>query len=327
MTFVNGASDMAGKVIAISGGVGGARLSAGLAECVAERDLSIIVNTGDDSHHFGLMVCPDLDSQMYMLAGLNDEDRGWGQRDESWRTMEMMRTLGEDVWFNLGDRDMGVNLARTVRLAGGARLTEITAGFAHSLGVDVRLLPMTDDPVSTRIRSDDRIYAFHEWFVQARCAPPAHEILFDGAEAARPTPEVLAALADPKLEAIIVAPSNPYLSIAPILAVPGMAEALRGAGVPIVGITPIVGGAAIKGPTADMLRTFGRPVTAAGVAAIHGDLFDGYLCDKRDPHEPDAWAALGITARQTDTMMVDLPARTRLARAALDLAAELKGAG
>lgn len=312
--------------MAISGGVGGAKLSQGLAGEIDPADLTVIVNTGDDSHHYGLFVTPDLDTQLYTLSGRAELSRGWGRKEESWNAMNAMRELGEDIWFNLGDKDLGLNLLRTMRLARGDRLTSIIADFARSFGLREAILPMCDEPVSTQLKCADGDYDFHDWFVAAKCTPEVRQVVFRGAEQAEMTAEVKAALTASDLAAIIVCPSNPYLSIAPILAVPGMREALIDSAAPVVGITPVVGGEAIKGPTAGMMRTFGAPVTAATAARLHADVFDGYILDERDADQAGEFAGIGqgLPVAIADTMMTDLAAKRRLARAALDFARTLQ---
>ncbi|NVK35902.1 MAG: 2-phospho-L-lactate transferase [Rhodobacteraceae bacterium] len=313
------------KIIAISGGVGGAKLSQGLAQIVDHKDLTIIVNTGDDSHHYGLFVSPDIDTQLYTLSGKADLGRGWGQKDETWNAMDALRELGEDIWFNIGDKDLGTNLLRTMRLAKGQRLTDITRDFAQAFGLEINVLPMCDEPVSTQLKCSDADYDFHDWFVAAQTKPVVKEVVFRGADEAVMTREVTAALADPSLAAIIVCPSNPYLSIAPILSVPGYREALRNTNAPVIGITPIISGEAIKGPTAAMMQTFGLPVTASSAAALHADIFDGYILDARDAAELDTFKATNpdLAVKLSDTLMVDLPAKQALAKAALDFAETL----
>lgn len=310
------------RVVALSGGVGGAKLSQGLAEEVRSQDLTVIVNTGDDSYHYGLFVTPDIDTQLYTLSGRADLVRGWGRKDETWHAMNALRELGEDVWFNLGDRDLGTNLLRTMRLARGDRLTDITVDFARAFGLDMAILPMCDTPVSTQLKCVDGDYDFHDWFVAAQAAPIVEEVVFRDAEKARMTPEVEQALTDPDLAAVIVCPSNPYLSIAPMLAVPGLRQALIDCAAPVIGVTPVVGGKAIKGPTASMMENFGLPVSASSAAALHADMFDGYILDERDAHQADEFARIGrgLPVTAADTMMVDLEAKRRLARAALEFA-------
>ena len=313
-------------MIAISGGVGGAKLSQGLAAEIDETDLTVIVNTGDDSYQYGLFVTPDIDTQLYTLSGRADLDRGWGRRDETWNAMNAMRDLGQDIWFNLGDKDLGTNLLRTMRLARGDRLTCITADFARAFGLRETILPMCDGRVSTQLKCADGDYDFQQWFVAEKCAPEVREIVFRGAEEAEMTQEVKTALTAPDLRAIIVCPSNPYLSIAPILAVPGLRQALVDSDAPVVGVTPVVGGNAIKGPTAAMMRGFGLPVTAAAAARLHADIFDGYLLDERDADQADDFAGIGsgLAVATADTLMTDLAAKRRLARTALDFADRLR---
>ncbi|WP_420336456.1 2-phospho-L-lactate transferase [Roseibium sp.] len=313
------------KVIALSGGVGGAKLSQGLANVMPPEDLTIVVNTGDDSLHYGLFVTPDIDTQLYTLSGRADLQRGWGRSEETWNAMDTLRELGEDVWFNLGDKDLGLNLLRTMRMARGDRLTDITADFAKRFGLTSRILPMSDDAVSTQIRCSDRDYEFHEWFVEARCAPQVVDVVFRGSEQATVTQEVRDAFDDPALAAVIVCPSNPYLSIAPILAVPGMADLLARCPAPVVGVTPVVGGEAIKGPTAAMMKGFGLPVTAAAAASIHADLYNGYVVDTRDADQVPEFERIGsgLAATTHDTMMVDLEAKSSLARSVLDFARKI----
>ncbi|MEJ8472823.1 2-phospho-L-lactate transferase [Roseibium algae] len=315
-----------GKIIAISGGVGGAKLSQGLAAEIPASDLTVIVNTGDDSNHYGLFVTPDIDTQLYTLSGRADLERGWGRKDETWNAMSAMRELGEDIWFNIGDQDLGTNLLRTMRLARGDRLTDITADFARSFGLNSKLLPMCDAPVSTQIRCTDGDYDFHDWFVAAQAEPRVTDVVFRGAEQASMTPEVLAALTEPDLAAIIVCPSNPYLSIAPVLAVPGLRQALIESPAPVIGVTPVIGGEAIKGPTATMMQGFGKPVTAAAVAAMHLDIFNGYIIDERDAEQAAEFVHLGagLPVTTANTLMIDMSAKRNLARAALEFAKALR---
>ncbi|WP_338109970.1 2-phospho-L-lactate transferase [Roseibium polysiphoniae] len=313
------------KIIALSGGVGGAKLSQGLAAEMNPQDLTVIVNTGDDSAHYGLFVTPDIDTQLYTLSGRADLERGWGRKDESWNAMNSLRELGEDIWFNIGDKDLGTNLLRTMRLARGDRLTEITIDFAKSFGLECQLLPMADMPVSTQLRCSDGNYDFHDWFVAKRAEPTVEEVVFRGASESSMTAEVASALGDPDLAAIIVCPSNPYLSIDPILAVPGLRQALIDSPAPVIGVTPVVGGKAIKGPTASMMRGFGLPVKASTAAAAHADIYDGYLLDEQDADDAPEFQTIGsgLPVALADTMMVDMTAKRRLARTALDFAQRL----
>jgi len=307
-----------GHVVALCGGVGGAKLAHGLSLALAPAELSVIVNTGDDFRHLGLHISPDLDSVMYALAGLSDPVRGWGRRDESWSFMEALRDLGGDGWFALGDRDLAVHVERTRRLAQGATLSEVTAHLCRALGIGARVLPMTDDPVRTRVLTDEGWLDFQDYFVRRQCQPVVRDFAFAGTEAARAQPEALQALGRPDLRAIVVCPSNPFVSVEPILAVPGMRAAIRRAAAPVVAVTPIIGGRAIKGPAAKMLAELGFEVSAAAVARRYADLIDGFMLDEEDA----AMTTLPAAVRMFNaaTLMSSLEDRVRLAREVLQAA-------
>ncbi|HTV79600.1 MAG TPA: 2-phospho-L-lactate transferase [Steroidobacteraceae bacterium] len=309
---------MNGHVVALCGGVGGAKLAHGLSLALAPAELSVIVNTGDDFRHLGLHISPDLDSVMYALAGLSDPVRGWGRRDESWSFMEALRDLGGDGWFALGDRDLAVHVERTRRLAQGATLSEVTAHLCRALGIGARVLPMTDDPVRTRVLTDEGWLDFQDYFVRRQCQPVVRDFAFAGTEAARAQPEALQALGRPDLRAIVVCPSNPFVSVEPILAVPGMRAAIRRAAAPVVAVTPIIGGRAIKGPAAKMLAELGFEVSAAAVARRYADLIDGFMLDEEDA----AMTTLPAAVRMFNaaTLMSSLEDRVRLAREVLQAA-------
>lgn len=309
---------MNGHVVALCGGVGGAKLAHGLSLALAPAELSVIVNTGDDFRHLGLHISPDLDSVMYALAGLSDPVRGWGRRDESWSFMEALRDLGGDGWFALGDRDLAVHVERTRRLAQGATLSEVTAHLCRALGIGARVLPMTDDPVRTRVLTDEGWLDFQDYFVRRQCQPVVRDFAFAGTEAARAQPEALQALGRPDLRAIVVCPSNPFVSVEPILAVPGMRAAIRRAAAPVVAVTPIIGGRAIKGPAAKMLAELGFEVSAAAVARRYADLIDGFMLDQEDA----AMTTLPAAVRMFNaaTLMSSLEDRVRLAREVLQAA-------
>jgi LPPG:FO 2-phospho-L-lactate transferase len=302
-----------GTVVVLTGGIGGAKLVLGLSQILTPERLTAIVNTGDDFDHLGLHVSPDIDTLLYTLSGLADKERGWGRADESWAFMEALRSVGGEDWFNLGDRDLALHVERTRRLAAGQSLGQITADFARSLGVDVRIVPMSDDPVATRVETDAGELDFQDYFVRRRCAPKVTAVRFAGAERARPSPRALQALADPRLRAILIAPSNPWLSIDPILAVPGMREALKAARAPVVLITPLPGGQAVKGPTAKIMGELGLALSAASIEDHYRGLADAFLLDVRDP-------PIAALHALTDTWMNSLEDRVRVARAALELA-------
>ena len=307
---------MSGHVVALCGGVGGAKLAHGLSMALAaEADsLSIIVNTGDDFQHLGLSISPDLDSVMYALAGLSDPVKGWGRRDETWRFMATLRDLGGERWFQLGDTDLAVHVERSWRLAQGATLTAVTAHLCKALAISARILPMSDDPVRTRVLTAAGWMDFQDYFVRHQCQPAVREFMFFGADTAHPQPEALAALKRPDLRAIVICPSNPFVSVEPILAVPGIRAAIQQARAPVVAVTPIIGGKAIKGPAAKMLTELGLDVSAAGVARRYVGLIDGFVVDHSDP-APEPLP--GVTFVSAATLMSSVDDRLWLARAVL----------
>jgi LPPG:FO 2-phospho-L-lactate transferase len=258
------------KFLALTGGVGGAKLALGLRELFGPDQLAFLVNTGDDFEHLGLHVSPDLDTLMYALSGLSNPDTGWGRTDESWQFIDTLRGLGGEAWFNLGDRDLAVHVLRSARLRAGQPLSAVTRELNTALGTRHSIWPMSDDPVPTVVHTADGPLAFQHYFVRERCAPSVTGFEFGGVAAARPLPEVLEWLADPALTGIIVCPSNPFVSIDPILAVPGLRDALRASAAPVVAVSPIVAGLAIKGPTAKMMAELAVPSTAAAVQRTMG---------------------------------------------------------
>lgn len=305
------------RVVALAGGVGGAKLAEGLQAAVAER-LTVIVNTADDTERHGLLVCPDHDTVLYTLAGLENETFGWGLAGDTWATMSALERYGEAGWFRLGDADLATHIVRTDRLRQGGRLTEVLRGLQHALGVGPAILPMTDAPVRTRVRADDGWLDFQDYFVRLRQAPEVHEVEFVGIDAARPTPEVAAAIEG--ADVIVIAPSNPIVSIGPILAVPGMTELLAAArkrGARLAAISGIIGGKALKGPADRMLASLGHEPTALGVARGYAGLIDTFVLDEVDAALAPAVEALGVRALVTDTIMTDDRSRARLAREVL----------
>ncbi len=302
-----------GPVVLLAGGVGGARLAHGLQARVGDR-LTVVVNTADDLERHGLAIWPDHDTVMYTLAGLDDRERGWGLRDETWKVMEQLRGLGQDAWFALGDRDIATHLVRTELLRDGTRPTEAARRLQAALGLLPRILPMTDDPVRTRVRTDDGWLDFQTYFVRRHQEPTVHEVVFDGAADARPTWEVTTALRS--AAAVLVAPSNPIVSVGPIMAVPGMAEALAEArrdGAPIVAMSGIVGGRALKGPADRMLASLGHEASALGVARLYAPWVDAFVIDNVDAELAPEIEALGVRVTVTDTIMSDDEARARIA--------------
>lgn len=309
-----------GHVLALCGGVGGAKLAAGLAAVLAPGDLSIVVNTGDDFAHLGLHVSPDIDTVLYTLAGLADRERGWGRAGESWAFMDALKGLGGPDWFNLGDRDLAVHVLRSHALARGQSLSEVTAALAAALGIAHPVIPMSDAPVRTRLDTAAGLLDFQDYFVRLRCEPPVRAIRYDGADSAAPSPSFAALLARTDLRCVVLCPSNPYLSIAPLLALPGVAPALRALPVPVIAVSPIIGGKALKGPAAKLMAELGAEPGSAGVAGYYGDLIDALVLDRSDAAEAAAVEALGPAAPLAATVMHSDADRARLAREVLALA-------
>jgi LPPG:FO 2-phospho-L-lactate transferase len=299
-------------VVLLAGGTGGAKLARGLLDA-GGPPLTVIANTGDDIEIYGAHVSPDPDLCAYWLADRIDE-RGWGLRGDTFAVMDGLRELGEEVWFNLGDRDLAVCLQRAARLAAGARLTDALAALTAALRIPARVLPMSDAPVRTRVRARGAWHGFQEFMIRERAAGPVQDVEFAGAAEAAPPPEALAALA--AAEAIVIGPSNPVASIGPILAVPGLREAIAAAPAPVVAVSPIVGGAVLKGPTAAFMEWAGQPASAAGVAALYGDLLDGIVADEG--------VGGALPALRVETRMDDEIARAILGGEVLGFAASLR---
>jgi LPPG:FO 2-phospho-L-lactate transferase len=305
---------MSAKVLALSGGIGGAKLCLGLSQIVDPADLLIVTNPGDDFEHLGLTICPDLDTVIYTLAGLANPATGWGRRDETSTFMKVLKQLGGPDWFQLGDGDLALHVDRTRRLRAGETLSAIMADVAHRFGVQPRVLPATDDPVRTRLHTDAGWLEFQDWFVGRRCAPAVRDLVFAGADTARAQPEFLKALTDPTLQAVVICPSNPFISIEPILAIPGVRAALRACAAPVIAVSPIIGGRAVKGPTAKMMAELGMDVSAAAVADRYADLIDIFVLDNVDA---ELALSLPMRAVTAPTLMHTLDDKIALARATL----------
>jgi len=301
------------KVAVLTGGVGGAKLVLGLSRVMPPADVTAIVNTGDDFRHLGLLVSPDVDTLLYTLAGKANIAQGWGREGETWSFMAALRELGGEDWFQLGDHDLALHVLRTARLAAGDTLSAITRDFAQAWGIEAAVLPMSDQPVATVLDTDAGTLAFQNYFVERRCAPAVSRITFDGAAEALPAPGVADAILE--ADAVIIAPSNPFLSIDPILAVPGIASALKATAAPVVAVSPIVAGQAVKGPTAKLMGELGLAVTNAEIARHYGTRIGGLLIHEGDDAPPNA-----IAVDCADTMMRTLADKERVARAALRLA-------
>jgi LPPG:FO 2-phospho-L-lactate transferase len=306
-----------GPVLALSGGVGGAKLALGLYRVLPPDTLTVVANTGDDFEHFGLSISPDLDTLLYTLSGEANPELGWGRRDETWNFMTAIEKLGGESWFRLGDGDLATHVERTRRRAAGDSLSAIIDDFRRHLGIAARLLPMSDDPVHTRLETDQGWLDFQDYFVRLRCEPVVRRLEFAGSETARPHPDFLAALADPLLRAVVLCPSNPFISIDPILSLPGVRQALRDCRAPIVAVSPIIGGKAVKGPTAKMMEELGLPVDAAAVARHYRDFLDIYIADETDR---DAITGLAPPVVLAPTLMVTMEDRQELARRVLTAA-------
>lgn len=307
------------RIAVLTGGVGGARFLRGLVEVVDPADVTAIVNVGDDLEVLGLAVSPDLDSVLYALAGIADEERGWGRADETWNALETVEALGGEAWFRLGDRDLGVHLVRTQARQAGQPLSGVTARLAAALGVETTLLPATDEALRTWLDTPSGSFAFQDWFVARRHRDPVDRVRFEGAAAARPAPGVLEALHEAEL--ILIAPSNPFVSIGPILAVERIRSGLARRRVPCVAVSPLIGGRAVKGPAAGMLQRLQGGSTAAHVAQCYPGLIDVLVVDEADAADVDAVSTLGVRPIVTRTLMSDATARRRLAEAALDAVA------
>jgi LPPG:FO 2-phospho-L-lactate transferase len=309
-----------GRVTVLTGGVGGAKLVLGLCHSMKAEDVTAIVNTGDDFTHHGLAISPDIDTLLYTLAGKANAAQGWGREGESWTFMQALRSLNGEDWFALGDGDLALHVLRTQRLGEGEALSSIVADFASAWRIAAKILPMSNDPVATRVQSDEGELEFQQYFVKRRCEPAVRAIRFDGAAFAKAAPGVIEALSDERSRAILIAPSNPFLSIDPILAIPSIRRALTETTVPVVAVSPLVGGAAVKGPTAKLMRELGLEVSATAVARHYGELLDGVLIDERDPP-----ACLDVPNARADTLMNTIDDRKRVAHAALGLADSLRG--
>ncbi len=310
-------------MVALAGGVGGARLAVGLADVVPPRRLAIVVNTGDDFEHLGLAISPDLDTVMYTLAGVNNPRTGWGRSRESWNFMTALEQLGGDAWFRLGDRDLATHVRRTLAMRGGATLAAITRVLAARLGVRHAVIPMSDSPVRTRVRTDRGELAFQDYFVRLRCRPRVTGFRFAGSRKTQPAPELARIIGDRKTRAVVICPSNPYVSIAPILSVAPIRAWLRQRDFPVIAVSPIVGGIALKGPAAKMLRELGCEVSALGVARYYGSLVNGWVIDRQDAGLQRALERMGKAVLVTDTIMSSRRRSAQLAKRVIAFARTL----
>ncbi len=310
------------KVLCLSGGIGGAKLALGLYRILKPWQLTVLSNTGDDFEHFGLYISPDLDTVMYTLAGESNIEQGWGRANETWTFMQQMRRLGGNSWFNLGDGDLAIHMRRTQMLGEGKNLQAITNEFCHHLGVNASLLPMSNDPVRTVVTTGEgEDLMFQHYLVRDRAEPVVRSFNYVGAAKAQPNPELITLLQDPGLEAIIICPSNPYVSIDPILAIPGVRDALKACPAPIVAVSPIIGGQAVKGPLAKMMSEQQVPVSALSIAEYYDDLLAGFVLDTRDAALVSDLQMPGLV---TSTVMLSVQDREALAQTVLEFACSLR---
>lgn len=304
--------------LALAGGVGGAKLAYGLSKVLEPDELTIAVNTGDDFTHLGLAISPDLDTVCYTLAELDDQERGWGRAGETWRFMETLKSLGHPGWFQLGDCDLALHAMRTQLLAQGARLSDVTRRVCEAWGVRHRVVPMSDDRVETIVHTQDGPLAFQEYFVRKQCQPVVERFEYRGAEQAAAQPELLDLLNDPALKGVIVCPSNPWLSVGPMLAIHDLREALLRVAVPVVAVSPIIAGHAVKGPAAKLMAELGLEVSALSIARHYADFIDVLVIDTSDELLKGAIEALGVRPVVADTLMQGRSDRVRLAQDVLD---------
>jgi LPPG:FO 2-phospho-L-lactate transferase len=305
-------------IVVLAGGVGAARFLQGLVQVVPQEQVTVIVNTGDDRDFYGLHVSPDLDIVMYTLAGVVDETHGWGIRDDTYNTMQQLTHYGNEDWFLLGDRDLATHIHRTNLLRQGKTISEVTEELRRLFGLGMRILPMTDQPVATHIQTPAGLLHFEEYMVKRQCADEVQDVVFVGANESLPAPGVLDAIKE--ADAILIAPSNPVVSIGSILAVPGIHDMLHEASGMVVAVSPIVGGAPIKGPADKLMQGLGIEVSAAGVARCYRDFLDVMVIDEQDAHLLSAIEDLGIPAMATNTIMRDNAAKAALARKVLEAA-------
>jgi LPPG:FO 2-phospho-L-lactate transferase len=309
------------KIVALCGGVGGAKLALGLDRISSPGAATIIVNTGDDFEHLGLRICPDIDTVLYTLGNLGDQERGWGRSGESWNFIENIKLLGGDDWFLLGDKDLALHVMRTEHLRRGKTLSDFVAGTATRFGIRSAIVPATDAVVSTMIDTDQGVLPFQQYFVKQCCTPQVKSIRFDGAAGAAAAPGVLRALSDPALHAIIICPSNPYLSVDPILAIPGIRAALQNRSAPVIAVSPIVGGGAIKGPTAKIMAELNIAPSQRSIAAHYQGLIDALVVDVSDANEARDVPVQSFVA---PTVMTTMEQKIRLARDVIDAAGLLR---
>lgn len=311
-------------ILAFSGGVGGARMLHGLQAVLGPSELTAVVNTGDDFDIHGLRVMPDVDSVLYTLAGLNDEERGWGQTAESWNFMEALRRLGGESWFALGDRDLATHVMRTEWLRQGATFSDATRMLCERLGVTTTVYPMSNDPVAMELRCNGNWMSFQDYFVRHRCEPVVSELRLSGVPQASPLPDWFEALCRSDFDAVVICPSNPFLSIHPILQLAGVRDALANFAGPVVAVSPLIAGKAVKGPAAKLMRELGHEPSCMGIANIYAGLLDGILVDASDREQVAHLQDQGLVVETGDILMVGVAGRKRVGQLVLDLVARAR---
>lgn len=319
---------MTDAVVALSGGVGGAKLALGLSRILPAEELTVVANTGDDFEHLGFYICPDIDTLLYTLGGVSNTDLGWGRADESWTFMDELReTDPGNAWFQLGDKDLETHRYRRAALEEGKSLSSVTAELAGRFGIDSQILPMSDDPVRTHVRVEtetgDECLPFQEYFVRLRCEPKTIDIEFRGGDSACVNPALLSLLGAETPRAVVICPSNPYLSIDPMLALQGLRSTLMETDAPVIAISPVVGGKAIKGPTAKIMQELGIATDVHSIAAHYRDVIDGLVIDTADAGDAQKLEEAGVETRVTNTVMKSLEDREQLARDVLAFADSL----
>lgn len=314
------ADRLPGLVLALCGGVGGAKLALGLYHVVAPGQLVVAVNTGDDFEHLGLSISPDIDTVLYTLGGIADPVRGWGRANETWNFMATLGELGGETWFRLGDRDLAMHVARTNLLKSGRPLSEFVSRAAKAFGIDAEIVPMSDDRLRTIVSTPEGELPFQHYFVARQCAPVVKALRYDGAEHARPAARLIEALMDPTLRAVIICPSNPYLSIDPFLAMPMLRRALARSKIPVIAVSPIIAGKAVKGPTSKIMAELDIPATNQSIAAHYRGIIDGLVVDMGDTQET---RGIDIPVRATPILMKNLADSKRLAREVMVFADEI----
>ena len=310
--------------LALSGGVGGAKLALGLAHCLEPTELTIAANIGDDFEHLGLTICPDIDTLTYTLSGVSNQQLGWGRAGDTPTFMHALKELGGETWFHLGDGDLALHVARSHRLRLGESLSQITADVSQKLGIATRILPASNDRVRTIVQTAAGPLPLQHYFVRDQCAPEVSGFIYEGAESARVNPEILDTLASPSLSAVIICPSNPYISIDPMLSMPELTQALKRCPAPIVAVSPIVGGQSLKGPTAKMMQELGAEVSAVTVARHFTDFIDGFILDPADAKLESAVRAEGINCHMTPSVMKSLDDRVHLAKETFEFATSMR---